>query len=68
MRCQHGPERDQICIDAAMGLRVHMLGSEQLARQLDRSRFDRIYVVAARIEAVTGDALRVLVAEPVAHH
>ena len=50
-----------------MGLRVRVLGAEERASQVVRTRLDRIDVVAARVQAVARSALGVLVAQPVAH-
>jgi len=61
------PECDEVRVDAAMGLDIRVLGAEEALRQLDGARLDSVDVVAAGVEAVTGRAFGVLIAEPVAH-
>ena len=43
-----------------------MIGAEHLARKVGCSLLNRVDIVAAGVEAVTGEALRVLVGEQVA--
>ncbi len=61
------PERDEVGVDAAVRLGIHVRRAEECARELVGARFDDVDVVASGIEAVPGRALGVLVAEPVAH-
>jgi hypothetical protein len=64
---EHGPERHQVRVDAAVRLHVGVLGTEQPAGEVYRVALDRVDVLAPGVEAMAGGPLAVLVAQPVAH-
>src|SRR5690606_23961183 len=59
--------RDQVGIDAGVGLHVRVGRAEQLPGVLGGDRLHRVDVAAAGVEPVTDRALGVLVRQPVAH-
>ena len=61
------PERDEVCVDPGVWLRVGVRSSEQLACVFCGQRLDRVDVLATGIEAVADGPFGVLVAEPGTH-
>ena len=61
------PERDEVGVDPGVRLHVRVVGTEQRRGMLVRDRLDLVDHLAARVEAVAGRALRVLVGEPRTH-